>query len=128
MPRLVVYHDGSVLLFMVKRSHDLVGLFGHRLVQILTLLVVLINAIGLIACSSEVSLHKQRDGFLSILHATRCIDAGTNLEDNIADGYLMIRQSTYVDDSLHAHTGAAVQLAQPMVGQDAVLSHDGNNV
>ena len=71
---------------------------------------------------------QQVHGFLAVLDASRSVDARPYLEDDVADGQFLVCQSADVDDGLQPDAGVAVELLQAMVGQDAVLAHDGHNV
>ena len=109
-------------------SHNAVGLFGHALVQVLARLVVLVDLEGLCPGGGEVLLRQQVHGFLAVLDASRSVDARPYLEDDVANVDFPVRQSADVDDGLQPDAGVAVELLQAVVGQDAVLAHDGHDV
>ena len=58
MPLLVVDYDGLVLVLVVQLGYNLVGLFGHGLVQVLALFVVLVYLCCLGACGLVVTLYE----------------------------------------------------------------------
>ena len=80
--------------------HNLVGLLGHLLVDILALLVISVDKFRLIKSLLEVFLDKKVNSLLAILHSSRGIDARSHLEDDVAHGYLSSCQSACLDDSL----------------------------
>ena len=128
MPRLIIDDDRSALVQSLQSIHDAVGLFGHALIEVFAGFVVLIDLSSLLKGRRKIFLCEQVNRLLTVLDATRCIDARANLEDDIPYGNLLICQSTYVNDSLQPHTGVAVNLLQAMEGQNAILAHDGHNV
>ena len=128
VPRLVVEHDGAAVGEVRQLLHDVVGLLGHGLVQVLARLVILVDLPGFLQCGREVLLRQQVHRLLAVLYASRGVDARPYLEDDVAHGDFLVRQPAHVDDGLHPHAGVGVQLLQPVVGQDAVFAHDGHNV
>ena len=53
------------------------------------------------------------------------------MEDNgydVVDGYLSVSEPANVDDCLQANAGVGIQLAQTVIGQNAVLAHNGYDV
>ena len=83
--------------------HDLVGLFRHLLVYILTLLIVFINMISLCECFLEIALYQQVNSLSTILHTARGIDTRTYLEDNIAHCNLAFSKTAYLNNRLQTY-------------------------
>ena len=100
---------------------DLVGIFGHVLVDVLALLVVLIDMLGLAQCLVNVFLHEQVHAFLTVLHTSGGIDARSNLEDDVAHRDVAAAESTDVDDGFQAHTGILIENLQSVESENAVL-------
>ena len=69
-PVLVVKYDTGVVLLTLQLFYDLVGLFGHLLVNILTLFVVLIDMVSLGQRLVQVFLNQQVDSLGTILHTS----------------------------------------------------------
>ncbi|CDB09379.1 unknown [Bacteroides sp. CAG:633] len=88
----------------------------------------MVDLSGFFEGGGKVFLGEQVDGFLTVLYASRRVDAGAYLEDDVADGDFLVGQSAHVDDGLQPDTGVAVQLLQAVEGQYAVLAHDRDNV
>lgn len=105
-----------------------VGFLGHGFVEVLALLVVLVDAQSHRAGHVGVLFDKQGYGFLAVLHAPGGVDAGTDFEDDVAHAQFAALESADVDDGFQTDTGVSVELAQAVIGQDAVLAHDGDNV
>ena len=53
-----------------KLFNNLVGLLGHLLVYILTLLVVFVDEMCLCQCFCEIPFNKQVNGFCAVLHSS----------------------------------------------------------
>ena len=128
MPGFVVEHDGAAVGQSLQPFHNVVGLFGHALVQVFARLVVLVDLAGLLAGGGKVLLRQQVYGFFAVLDASRGVDARTYLEDDVADGQFLVRQFADVDDGFQPDAGVAVELLQAVIGQDTVLAHDGHDV
>ena len=58
VPLLVVDDDGLVLVLVVQFRHNLIGLLGHCLVQVLSLLVELVDLCCLVSCGFVVALYE----------------------------------------------------------------------
>ena len=104
--------------------HNLVGFFGHRLVQVFARLVILIDGIRLVHCNREFLLRQQVHSLFAILNTPRGIDARANFEHNIPHGKFLVVQSAHINDSFQSHTWIAVDLLQPVVSQNAIFAHD----
>ena len=128
VPFFVVYHHRAPFVQPGQVLHLFYGLFRHLLVQILAGLIVQVDAVRLFEGFGKVLLHQQFHGFLAVLHAPRGVDARANLEDDVVDGQFPVVQSAHLGDGLKADGGIGVELAQAVVGQDAVLAHDGDDV
>ena len=128
VPLLVEEDDGLVLVPVFQGHDDAVGLLCHGLVQVLALFVVFVDAFRMLAGCAVVLLDEQCHGFSAGLHAPGGIDARSYLEDDVAQGNLLVLQSAHFHECLDAHAGRTVQLAQAVIGQDAVLAHDGHDV
>ena len=125
---LIIEHDGRVVLLRIDTRDDLVGLLGHLLVDILTLLIILIDMTGLAHGSIKVFLYQQIDTFLSVLHTSGGIDTRTNLKDDITHGDLTPAQSTDVDNGFQAYRRVLVELFQAVEREDTVLIHHRHKV
>ena len=110
LPVLVVEHDTGMMLLTLEFLDNLVGLFSHLLVHILTLLIVFIDTVGFCESLLEVALHQQVYRLGTVLHASRSIDTWTDLEYYIAHREFASRQSAYLDDRLYTHRWRLIQL------------------
>ena len=128
MPFLVVEDDGLVLVLVFQSLDDAIGLLGHRLVQVLTLLVVFVDLLCQPLGFRGVFLYEKGDGFVAGLHTAGSIDARPYLEDDVAQRYLLVLQSANLHQRFDTDAGRAVQLAKSVVGKDAVLAHNGHDV
>ncbi len=82
-----------------------IGLLSYALVKFLAILIILVDVLSLLIGLGEVTRHKQFHGLATALHATRCIDARTNLEDYIADGDFTVVELTYLYYRTQSHVG-----------------------
>ena len=121
LPSLVIEHDAGVVLLALQSRYDAVGFLGHLLVDVLALFVVFIDMFRHADGGREVSLHQEVNAELTILHTSRCVDARTYLEDDVAHRDLSSIESADVDDGAQAHARIGVELLQAMEGKDAVL-------
>ena len=112
----------------VYACHNLVGLFGHLLVDVLALLVVFVYVMCLAERSLEVFIHQKVNAHLAVLHASRCVDARTYLEDDIAHRDVSAAHAADVDNCLQSDVRVLVQLFQSVERQDAVFVGHGNDV
>ena len=110
------------MLLALQALYNLVGLFGHLLVDIAALVVILVDAYSLCQGFLQVLLHQQRHGLRTVLHASRSVDARPDLEHDVAHGQFASRQSANVNDGLQPHRGSLVELLETMEGQGAVLA------
>ena len=108
--------------------HNLVGLFRHLLIHILTLFIVLVDVAGLCQCLLKVTLHQQIHRFRTVLHTSGGVDAWPDLKHDITHRNLTPSQTADVDNRLQTHRRTRCQLLQTVEGQDAVLTHDGYDV
>ena len=116
------------MVLAVYACHNLVGLLGHLLVDVLALLVVFVDVMRLAECRLEVFLHQQVHTHLAVLHASRGIDAWTYLEDDVAHRDVSSAHAADVDNSLQSDVGVLVQLFQSVERQNAVFVGHGNDV
>ena len=116
------------MLLAFQPFHYLVGLFGHLLVDVLTLLVVFVDACGHGQCFLQVALYEQFHGFPSVHHASRGVDARSYLEDDVAHGQFASCQSADVDDGFQTDGRRLVQLLESVEGQYAVFALYGHEV
>ena len=70
VPLLVVDDDGLAVRLVHQRGDNLVGLFGHCLVQVLALLVVMVYLRCLVHGLHGVAAHEQFHGFAPVLYAS----------------------------------------------------------
>ena len=84
MPLLIEKDNGLVFMPMLQCLDDTVCLFGHGLIQVLALLVVLVNLLSQFLGSFLIFLDKQGHRFIARLHSARCIDTRPYLEDDVA--------------------------------------------
>ena len=91
------------------------------LVDVLALLVVFIDMLGLAQSLVDVFLHEQVHAFLTVLHTSGGVDTWSNLEDDVAHGDVAAAESTDVDDGFQTHTGILIENLQAMEGEDTVL-------
>ena len=115
-------------LLTLDAGHNLVGLLGHLLVNILSLLVILVDVLGFLQGNAEILLHQQVHRFLTILHTSGGIDARTDLEHDITHGDIPAVQSADINNSLQTDTRVLVQLLQSVEGENAVLVSHGHDI
>ena len=77
-----------MMLLAFKFSYNLVGLFCHLFVHILTLLVIFVDVVSFCQRLLKVALYQQVYSLCTVLHTSRRIDTWTNLENDIAHGNL----------------------------------------
>ena len=65
---------------------------------------------------------------LPVHHTAGSVDTGTDLEDDITDRDLLSGQSADIDNPFQPEAGVAVQLLQPVIGEDAVLSRNRDDI
>ena len=116
------------MILVHQAFHDLVRLFGHLLVHVFALLVVFIDEMSLRESLRKVTLHEQVHSLRTVLHTSRGINAGADLEDDIVHRDLASRQSADVHDGLQTHRRRSVQQFKSVVGEDAVFSQDGHDI
>ena len=124
MPVFVVQHDRTAVGQSFQFGNDLIGLFGHCFVEVLTGFVILVDLPGLFQSEREILFRQQVYRFLTVLNTSRCVDARAYLEYYIADGNFFFRQSAHVDDGFQSYARIAVELFQTVIGKYAVLSHN----
>ena len=90
--------------------HDLVCLFRHLLVNVLSQLVIFVDMLGCLLCGVEILLHQQVNRLFTVLHSSRRIDARTDFEDDVTHRNLAVAKPTDVDDSFQTGTWVLVQL------------------
>ena len=128
VPLFVEEDDGLVLVAVLQCHDDAVGFLRHGLVQVLALLVVLVDLLGQLHGLLLVPFDEECYGLAACLHTSGCVDARPYLEDDVPQGNLPAPESAHLHERLDAGAGSAVELAQAVVGQDAVLAHDGHDV
>ena len=128
MPVFIVQYDGTSVGKSVQVSYNLVGLLGHGLVQVLACLVVLVDLSGFLQGEREIFFSKQVNSFFPVLDTSGGVDAGTYFEYNVTDGDVLVRQSADINDCFQAYAGITVQLLQTVVGENAVFTHNGDNI
>ena len=128
MPVFIVQYDGTSVGKSVQVSYNLVGLLGHGLVQVLACLVVLVDLSGFLQGKREIFFSKQVNSFFPVLDTSGGVDAGTYFEYNVTDGDVLVRQSADINDCFQAYAGITVQLLQTVVGENAVFTHNGDNI
>ena len=62
------------------------------------------------------------------MHTSRCIDAWSDFEDDVAHGELPLRESAHLHDGSQSDARVRVEAAQSLAGQYAVFSHDWHDV
>ena len=112
----------------LQAFYNLVGFLRHLAVHILPLFVIQVDVLGCRQRVSKVAFYEQIDGFLSVLHASRRIDARPYLEGDVAHREFAPVQSADVDDGFEPDAGVYVQLLQSVEGKDAVLVGHGDEV
>ena len=110
MPVFIVQYNGPAVGKSIQIGHNLIGFFGHGLVQVLAGLVVLVDLSGFLQGKRKIFFGKQVDGFFPVLDTSGGIDAGTYFEYNVTDGDVLVRQSADINDGFQTYTGIAVQL------------------
>ena len=113
MPILVVQHDGAAVCESFQTGYDLIGLFGHGLVEVFAGFVILIDLSGLFQSNREVLFRQQIYRFLAVLDTSGGVDTRTYLEYYIADGDFFFRQSAYVDNGLQPTLGLLLSCFKP---------------
>ena len=112
------------MLLRFQLRDDEVGFFGHLLVNVFALLVVLVNVPCFFEGVGIVVFNQQLDALTTILHAPRCIDARTDAEADFAHRQLTIGQIAHLDNGFQSEAWVLVELFQTIVGHDAVfLNH-----
>ena len=86
MPRFIVDDNGTPVCQPFQTIYNLIGLFGHGLVQVLAGLIVLVDLVGFLQCCRKVLFYKQFYRFFSVLDASGRVDARAYLEYDIAYG------------------------------------------
>ena len=128
MPGGIIDKNGLLVLDVHLVNH-LDSLFGDALVELLAVLVVLRNAFGTGLGRLGIACDEQIDGFLAIHHTARSVDAGTDLEDDVRIGeLLLVLQTALLDDCLQAVAWIVVQAPKAIVGKDTVFAGDGDNI
>ena len=128
MPRLVEDDYCALLVEIFKLGDNLVGLFGHALVEVFACLVELVYLFAHGECRRQIALDKQVYGYLALLYASRCVYARAYLEDNVVDGNLFLSQSAHLNDGFEAGARIVIQLLDSMVREYAVFAHIGHEV
>ena len=72
------------MLLTFELFHNLVGLFRHLLVYILTLLIIFVDMIRLCQCFLKIALHQQIHSLGTILHTAGSIDTRTYFKNDVA--------------------------------------------
>ena len=117
------------MVFLVLQFlNDLIGLFRHLFINILSLLVILVDAVGFSQRLLKVTLHEQVYSFCAILHTSGGIDTRPNLETDIAHRNLTTCQTADLNNRLQTYRWTLVQLFQSMEGKDTVFSHDRHDI
>ncbi len=122
MPVLVV--DDECLLVglgLAALRDDVVGLFGDALVEFLAVSVILVDGAGTVEGVGAVAGHEQLDSLASALHSSAGVDARPDLEDNVADCYLLTGEAADTYDGAQTEVRIAVETPQTVVGHDTVL-------
>ena len=122
LPTFVVEHDRFLMFLTLQTCHDFVGLFGHLLIDIASLVVVFVDTGSNSQSLLKVTLNQQLYCFHTILHTSRGIDAGADFEHDIAHGELTPRQSAYLDDGFQTYRATLVKLFQTVESQDTVFA------
>ena len=128
MPVFVVEHDGALVGQAFQIVYDAVGLLGHCLVEILAGFVVFVDLVAQLKGSVIVLFREQVYGLLTRLYASRSIDAGAYLEDDVVDLDFLVLESTNLNDSSQPCAWIVIYLAQSMICKDSVLAHNGYDV
>ena len=117
-----------MVLLTLEFRNNLVGLLGHLLVDILTLLIVFVDQIRFCQRLVEVAFYQQVNGFGTVLHTSGGVDTWSDLEHDIAHRDLTASQSADLNDGFQSYRRVGVKLFQSVEGQDAVLAHDGYDI
>ena len=128
VPVFVVDDDAAAFVEVGQATHLLHGLLGGLLVEVLACFVVEVDLPGSLECCGEVALHEEFDGFLTVLHAARGVDARPYLEDDVVHREFAVAQSAHLDNGAEPDAGVGVEATQAVVGQHAVFTHHGHNV
>ena len=128
VPVLAVNHDASAFIKSGQILYAVNSLFGHLLVEVLSRLIVKVDASCLFECHRKILFHQQVHSFLTVLHTSRRIDARSDFKDDVVHRQFAVRKSAHFDDSLQSDTRIRVQAAQSVVSQDAVFAHNRHNV
>ena len=129
VPVGVVYDNGALAADDADvAGYDVVGFQCDALIKLLAVLVVLVDGSALLVGVVEVAADHEVDGLYAALHAAGGVDAGTDLEDDVADGDLLVGELAGADYGAEAEVGVEVDAAHAVVGHDAVLAHDGDDV
>ena len=85
MPFFVEKDDRLVFVTMFESLYNTVRLLSHRLVQVLSLLVVFVYLLCFLFGSLGIFLDEKCYGFISRLHSARSIYARSYLKDNVSE-------------------------------------------
>jgi len=91
MPVFIVQYYRTAIGKSVQIGHNLIGFFGHGLVQVLAGLIVLIDLSGFLQGKRKIFFSKQVNGFFSVLNTSGGIDTRTYFEYNVTDSDILVR-------------------------------------
>ena len=91
-------------------------------VEVLARLVIKVYAVSHLNGLFVLSLHKQRHGFLSVLHTAGSIEPWAELEHYVVHGYFLVGKPAYFYYCLEPGGRIAVNSPKPVIGKNAVLA------
>ena len=111
-----------------QTRHDAVGFFSHLLVYVFALLIILIDVSGHAQGRGIISFYQQVYAQFAVFHSAGSIDAGTDLEHNVAHREFASVQTADVDDGFQTDTWIGIQQFKTMEGEYSVLIYHRHNV
>ena len=124
MPVGVIHYDAFLSFDVLNFFDDRIGFIGNLLVEFAPVVVILVNAFASFVRLVHIFREQQFDGLASVHHPSRGIDAWSDLKDDVADRYLLAGQSADVDDASQSEARVVIELAQPVVSEDAIFARD----